>query len=132
VRSLQQKIRQKVAYFKRETYAVYLASKHPQVPWYAKALAALIAAYAFSPIDLIPDAIPVIGFLDDAIIIPLGILLLLRLIPPDVFEECRQQAEEIMQQQDRAQNWVMAGAIFAIWAILGFLTVIWLSKLFVK
>jgi uncharacterized membrane protein YkvA (DUF1232 family) len=67
---------------KRDVHALYLASRDPRVPWYAKAIGIAVAAYAASPIDLIPDFIPVIGYLDDLIIVPLGIALVIRLIPP--------------------------------------------------
>jgi len=72
-----------------ETYAIYLAYRDPRVPWHAKAFAALVVAYAFSPIDLIPDFIPILGYLDDLILVPAGIALALRMIPPEVMEEAR-------------------------------------------
>ena len=78
---------------KTEIVALYLASKRPRTPWYAKALAAFIIGYALSPIDLIPDFIPVVGYLDDFIIIPAGIALLIKIIPGDVLEECRAKAQ---------------------------------------
>lgn len=78
---------------KVEAYAVYLAARHPRTPWYARLVALLTAAHTFSPIDLIPDFIPVLGYLDDLLIVPLGLWLALRLIPPDVMVECRQQAQ---------------------------------------
>src|SRR6476469_7633310 len=77
---------------KRDVHAIYLASRDPRVPWYAKALALAVAGYALSPIDLIPDFIPVLGLLDDAILVPLCILLVIRLIPPDVMAEHRMLA----------------------------------------
>jgi uncharacterized membrane protein YkvA (DUF1232 family) len=69
---------------KRDVHALYLASRDPRVPWYAKALAIFVAGYALSPIDLIPDFIPVVGYLDDVIIVPLGILMVIKLIPPEI------------------------------------------------
>ena len=77
---------------KREVMAIYLASRDPRVAWYSKALAVAVAAYALSPIDLIPDFIPVLGYLDDLIVVPLGIALVVRLIPPEVMEEYRVRA----------------------------------------
>ena len=77
---------------KAETYAIYLAYRDPRVPWHARLFAACVVGYAFSPIDLIPDFIPVLGYLDDLILIPLGITLALRMIPPEVMAECRQKA----------------------------------------
>src|SRR5215471_19208344 len=71
------------ALIKRDVHALYLAARDPRVPWYAKALAAVVAGYALSPIDLIPDFIPVLGYLDDVILVPLGIVLVVRLIPPE-------------------------------------------------
>ncbi|MCX2722210.1 YkvA family protein [Roseibium salinum] len=77
---------------KRDIHALYLASRDPRVPWYVKGLAVLIAAYAVSPIDLIPDFIPVLGYLDDLLLLPLGIALVVKLIPGDVMDECRDRA----------------------------------------
>ena len=77
----------------RETYALYFAIRDPRVPWYVKLLAGMVVAHTFSPIDLIPDFIPVLGYLDDLIITPLGLALALKLIPPEVLAEARLQAE---------------------------------------
>jgi uncharacterized membrane protein YkvA (DUF1232 family) len=75
-----------------EVYALYLAYKDPRVPWYARAFAAVVVAYAFSPIDLIPDPIPVLGYLDDLVIISLGIALAIKMIPPQILAGCREEA----------------------------------------
>jgi membrane protein DedA with SNARE-associated domain/uncharacterized membrane protein YkvA (DUF1232 family) len=99
---------------RRDIHAVYLASRDPRMPWHAKALALLIAAYAVSPVDLIPDFIPVLGHLDDVILVPLGIWLLLRLIPSDVLEEHRRQAKA---SAERPTDWRVGAAFIAIWAI---------------
>ncbi len=93
-------------------YALYYAYKHPRVPWYAKVVAACVVAYAFSPIDLIPDPVPVLGYLDDLVLLPLGVVLVLRLIPDDVMAECRRQADE---RQTRPVSWIAASVIVAIW-----------------
>src|SRR4029079_14036777 len=77
---------------KRDVHAIYLAARDPRRPWYAKALAVCVAGYALSPIDLIPDFVPVIGYLDDLIIVPLGILVVVKLIPPEVMAESRAPA----------------------------------------
>ena len=77
---------------KRDAHALYFAARDPRVPWYAKVVAIAVAAYAFSPIDLIPDVIPIIGYLDDLIIVPIGIILVVRLIPPDIMAEHRAAA----------------------------------------
>ena len=74
---------------KRETHAIYLAARDPRTPWYAKALALCVAGYALSPIDLIPDFVPVLGYLDELVILPLGILAVVKLIPPEVMAENR-------------------------------------------
>src|SRR5512136_1846935 len=92
------KLQEKAASLKKEAYALYLAARDPRVPWYAKAFLGLVLAYTFSPIDLIPDFIPVIGYLDDLIIVPLGIVLALRMIPPQVMSEARNRVDELVQQ----------------------------------
>ena len=87
------RVRAWAAELKAQLLTLWFARLHPDTPWYAKALAVLVAAYAFSPIDLIPDFIPVIGYLDDVIVVPLGIWLALRLIPRHVLEESRRKAD---------------------------------------
>jgi uncharacterized membrane protein YkvA (DUF1232 family) len=86
---------------KRDVHALYLASRDPRVPWYAKALAVAVAAYALSPIDLIPDFIPVLGYLDDLILLPLGILLVVWLIPPEIMAEHRELAAASQEHPHR-------------------------------
>jgi len=85
--------KEKARALRREVYALYLCSRHPETPLYAKLCALVIVAYALSPIDLIPDFIPVLGYLDDLVLIPAGILLLIKIMPKDVLEECRRKAE---------------------------------------
>ncbi|MEG4207709.1 YkvA family protein [Microcoleus sp. Pol7_A1] len=114
---------------KKETYAVYLASIDQRVPWYARILAALTVAYAFSPIDLIPDFIPILGYLDDLIIVPVGIWLVLKMIPPQVLAECRQKAAAQIQG-GKPINRAAAAVIIAIWIGLGILTAMWLKQIF--
>ena len=97
---------------KRDVAALYLAARDPRVPWYAKAVALAVAAYALSPIDLIPDVIPVIGYLDDVIIVPLGIVLAVRLIPADILAEHRATASELGK---RPTSRTAAVVIVAIW-----------------
>ncbi len=106
---------------KKEVYALYLASKHPRTPWYAKVLAALIIGYALSPFDLIPDFIPVVGYLDDLIIVPLGIALLIKIIPRDILEECRAKAEAELSRK-KPKSWVAAIIIVLIWLLAIYLT----------
>jgi len=102
--------------FKTEIVALYLASKHPGTPWYAKALAVLIIGYALSPIDLIPDFIPVLGYLDDFIIVPAGIALLIKIIPGDILEECRAKAQSDVLNR-KSKNWVAGVIIIFIWLL---------------
>ena len=100
-----------------EVYALYLAYRDPRVPWYAKAVAACVVGYALSPIDLIPDFIPVLGYLDDLVLIPLGIALVLRMIPPAVMDECRTRARaELVDGKPVGR--AVAAVIVAIWLVL--------------
>ena len=107
-------IRQWAKRLKIEVHALYLACRDPRVPWLAKAIAIFVVAYALSPIDLIPDFVPVFGYLDDLIIVPLGIMLARRLIPADVMEECR-AAALLDNRWTRPRNWISGGAIVVIW-----------------
>jgi uncharacterized membrane protein YkvA (DUF1232 family) len=100
---------------KRDVVAVYLASRDPRVPWYAKAIAAAAAAYAVSPIDLIPDFIPVLGQLDDLVIVPLAVALAIRLIPPAIMAEHRHAAAEHKAWPD---SFPAAATIICIWAAM--------------
>lgn len=104
---------QRVQQLKQEAYAIYFACKDPRVPLYAKVFAGVGVAYALSPIDLIPDAIPILGYLDDLVLVPLGIILVLKMIPPAVLVECREQAEAAMGEE-KPRNWIAAVAIVAI------------------
>jgi len=97
-----------------EVYALYLAYRDPRVPWYAKAVAACVVGYALSPIDLIPDFIPVLGYLDDLVLIPLGIALTLRMIPPAVMVECRARARSELADGKPVSR-VAAAVIVTIW-----------------
>jgi uncharacterized membrane protein YkvA (DUF1232 family) len=97
---------------KRDVHALYLASRDPRVPWHAKALAMVVAGYGLSPIDLIPDFIPVLGFVDDVILLPLGIMLVIRLIPPEIMAEHRALATAA---QNRPISGTAAIVIAGIW-----------------
>ena len=110
---------------KRDAHALYLACRDPRVPWYAKAIAIAVAAYAASPMDLIPDFIPVIGYLDDLIIVPLGIALVIRLIPPEIMAEHRALATAA---QDRPASRTAAAVIVGIWVLGISLTVWWATR----
>ena len=118
---------QRVQQLKGEVYALYLAYKDPRVPWYARLWVAIVVGYALSPIDLIPDFIPVVGYLDDLVLIPLGVLLAIKLIPAPVLAECRARAQAEMAQ-NKPTNRVAVVIIIAIWLVLAALVI----SLFVK
>jgi uncharacterized membrane protein YkvA (DUF1232 family) len=99
---------------KLEVYALYIAYKDRRTPWYAKIFAALVVGYAFSPIDLIPDPIPILGYLDDLVLIPLGAYLAVKMIPLQVMEESRQKAREVMAQ-GKPVNKFVAVIIVLVW-----------------
>ena len=105
---------------KQQVLALYLAYKDPRTPWYAKLFGALVVAYAFSPIDLIPDFIPILGYLDDLILLPLGIALAIKMIPKEVMDECSQKAKEAPSTGKR-KNWVAGVIVFVIWTIAVFM-----------
>jgi uncharacterized membrane protein YkvA (DUF1232 family) len=107
-----EKAKQWARNIKRDVVALYIASRDPRTPWHAKAVAIAVAAYAISPIDLIPDFIPVLGYLDDLIILPLGIMLAVRLIPGELMEEFRLASRA---RERLPANWVGATVIVAIW-----------------
>src|SRR5215475_16038281 len=110
-----------------ETFSLYFAARDPRTPWYAKLLVAGIVAYAFSPIDLIPDFVPVLGYLDDLILLPLGIAWARRLVPPAVLVECRARAQETMQDR-KPVSWVAGAIIVVLWLVLAVLGLVWVSK----
>jgi uncharacterized membrane protein YkvA (DUF1232 family) len=109
--------RTKSKQLRSEVYALYLASKHPKTPWYAKAFAIFIIGYALSPIDLIPDFIPVVGYIDDLFLVPAGISLLIKMIPKEILEECREKARSQSIVKKRS-NWVAAMIIVLIWLLV--------------
>ena len=111
------KLKEKAKQLKTDVPAVFLALKGKNTPWYAKLFAALTVAYALSPVDLIPDFIPVLGYLDDLIILPLLVALTVKCIPKDVFEEYRKQAQ-MMWQDGKPKNWYYALPILLVWALI--------------
>jgi uncharacterized membrane protein YkvA (DUF1232 family) len=118
-------LKQRVRELKAETYALYLAARHPDTPWYAKLLVAGIVAYALSPIDLIPDFLPIIGFLDDLVLIPIGIVLARRMIPPGVLAECRARAHQVTADGGPVSR--IAGLVVVlIWLGLAALAIVWI------
>jgi len=121
---LMRTLRQQARALKAETLALYLAVRDPRVPWYAKVTAAVVVAYALSPIDLIPDFVPILGYLDDLILIPLGIALVLRMIPVTVMEDCRERAR-VELTGNRPVSRTAAGAIILIWILSAVLVGWW-------
>ena len=117
-------LKKRVGHLRRETFALYLAARHPGTPWYAKILVAGVVAYALSPIDLIPDFVPVLGYLDDLILVPLGIALSIKMIPPHVLAECRVRAQESMASGKPASR-IAAAVIVGIWLLLAALCTLW-------
>ncbi|HIC92930.1 MAG TPA: DUF1232 domain-containing protein [Anaerolineae bacterium] len=114
--------RRRSSQIKQEVYALYLAYRDPRTPWYARLFAACVVGYAFSPIDLVPDFIPILGYLDDLVLVPLGILLALKMIPPGVMAECRQRAHEEMAR-DRPVSRAAATVIILVWLLLAALAI---------
>ncbi|MGC4376448.1 YkvA family protein [Fictibacillus sp. Mic-4] len=102
---------------KSELYTLYLANKHPKVPWYTKIFSICVVAYAFSPVDLVPDFIPILGYLDDLILVPLGIYFAFKMMPGDVVKECRKEAERLMNQA-KPRNWITGGLIIILWMLI--------------
>jgi uncharacterized membrane protein YkvA (DUF1232 family) len=123
------RLKKRARELKAEVYALYLAYRDPRVPTYARIFAACVVAYAFSPLDLVPDFIPVLGYLDDLILVPLGITLAIRMIPAPVMAECRVRATEIMAQ-GKPINKAAAVAIVGIWLLLAALSILLLARLF--
>lgn len=112
-----QRLRERSRRLKTWTFALYLAYKDPRVPWHARLFALCVVAYAFSPLDLIPDFVPVLGYVDDLILIPIGISLAIRMIPNHVLLECREKADGMMAQ-GKPTNWVAAAVIVTVWVLL--------------
>ena len=120
------RLRARARQIKRDTLTLYLAARDPRTPWYAKLFVGLIVAYALSPIDLIPDFVPVLGFLDDVVILPIGIFLAVRMIPGSVLVDCRERA---LEMADRPTSPGAAVAIVLIWVSAAALAAFWLVRL---
>lgn len=115
-----QSLKNRAKAMKCDVYALYLAQRDPRIPWYAKAVMALTVAYALSPIDLIPDFIPVIGYLDDLIIVPAGIAWAISMMPEDVLDEYRERAKTELAGK-KIHSWIGLFIIILIWAFVLFL-----------
>lgn len=110
---------------KRDGLTLWFAGKHPATPWYAKALGLFVVGYALSPIDLIPDFIPVLGYLDDVLLLPGLIWLTIRLLPPEVLTDCRNRADEwVKTQGSKPRSRVAAVVIVLVW--IGFAAALWI------
>ena len=120
-------LKQQATALRRQTLVVYFAARDSRMPFHVRAIAIFVAAYAVSPIDLIPDFIPVVGYLDDLLLIPLGIALVIRLTPPEVLASARAKAQ---LASDKPVSYVAAGAIAVIWVFLLVLTVYWIRSFF--
>lgn len=127
--ALIEKLKQYACQLKAETFALYLAARDPRTPWYAKLIVAAVVAYAFSPIDLIPDFVPVLGYVDDLILVPSGIALALRLVPKQVLAECRVRAQETMRNGKPVSR--VAGAVIVVlWLVVAALCIAWACEVF--
>ncbi|MEK4029393.1 YkvA family protein [Pseudobacillus sp. FSL P4-0506] len=125
--SILSKLKSYARKLKQNLFVLYLSYRDNRTPWYAKVVAICVVAYAFSPIDLIPDFIPVLGYLDDLIIVPLGISLALKLIPLHIIEDNREKAEE-MRKNGKPRNWLVGILFILIWILVA----VWIYKLVVQ
>jgi uncharacterized membrane protein YkvA (DUF1232 family) len=121
------KLKLKAKKLKKEIGALYLAAKRRDLPWYTKLVIILVVAYAVSPIDLIPDFIPVVGYLDDLILLPMGIALAIKLIPRDIMNECREASENIFKEGS-PNKWFVGAIIILIWVIILAFTIFSFTK----
>lgn len=124
-------LKQRSRTMKRDVMALWIAYRDPRTPWYAKVFSAVVVAYALSPIDLVPDFVPVLGYLDDLILIPAGVTLALKMIPAEVMAEARIKAEEQFSS-GKPKNWLAAGIIILIWLVILFFVFRWGVSLFKK
>ncbi len=128
MRTFIQTWQQRARELKIQVYAIYLAYRDPRVPLPARIFAACVVGYAFSPIDLIPDPIPVLGYLDDLVIVPLGVALALRMIPAHVLAECQERSRQVMER-GKPMNKVAAVIIVGVWLLLAALVIWFLREL---
>ena len=121
--------KQRARQLSAQTYALYLAYRHPRTPWYAKVFAALVVGYVFSPIDPILDFIPGVGLLDEMVVVPIGVVIAAKMIPQDVFEECREKAREVAECE-KPMSWVAAGIVVTVWLLCVGLAVFFTMRVF--
>ena len=112
-----------------QSYALYLAYRHPRTPWYAKVFAALVVGYVFSPIDPIPDFIPGVGLLDEMVVVPIGVLIAAKMIPQQVMEECQEKAREVAEGEKPVSR-VAAVVVVGIWLLCVALAVLLAVRFF--
>lgn len=112
-----------------QTYALYLAYRHPRTPWYAKVFAALVVGYVFSPIDPIPDFIPGVGLLDEMVVVPIGVLIAAKMIPREVMQECQESAREVAEGEKPVSR-VAAVVVVAVWLLFVVLAVFLALRVF--
>ena len=124
---LRARLRERAAALKRDTHALVIAYRDPRTPWLARVIAVATVVYALSPVDLIPDAIPVLGYLDDLLIVPAGIALALKLIPAEVMAEARKQAADPAVEA-ALSRWGLV-AVVAVWVVLGLTALAWVVAL---
>ena len=121
-------LKQRAKQLKLKVHAIYLAYRDPRTPWYAKLFIGCVVAYALSPIDLIPDFIPVLGYVDDLILIPLGVAIALKMIPPSVWADCQKKACQVAGQ-NKPVIWIGVFTIIAVWIIFAVIIVIFFLRL---
>jgi len=124
-----QHLKESARRLKQETHTLILAYRHPRTPWYAKAFCALVVAYALSPIDLVPDFIPVLGYLDDLLLVPLGIYLAIRMIPEEIYREAQAQAVD-SHNEGNPSGWWVGVLIVLVWLGLAALAGWWALELY--
>ena len=121
--------KQRARQLSAQTYALYLAYRHPRTPWYAKVFAALVVGYVFSPIDPIPDFLPGVGLLDEMVVVPIGVLIAAKMIPQEVLEECREKAWEVTEGEKPVSR-VAAAVVVTVWLLCVALAVLLAMRLF--
>ena len=121
--------KQRARQLSAQTYALYLAYRHPRTPWYAKVFAALVVGYVFSPIDPIPDFLPGVGLLDEMVVVPIGVLIAAKMIPQEVLEECREKAWEVAEGEKPGSR-VAAAVVVTVWLLCVALAVLLAMRLF--
>ncbi len=116
------RLKEKLKQLKQKTAEIYVAIKSPKTPWYAKILGALVVAYSLSPIDIIPDFVPILGYLDELLLIPLGVFLTMKLIPKDLWDEFQEEAKTIWKN-GKPEKWYYAIPVVVLWVSLALIVI---------